>query len=74
MRRAVVTNSGFVRDTHVIQASYQFDNIKQVDADEMRTVYTATMISPVTVPCTITISDSTILIAGMDGQSIKIEY
>lgn len=74
MSRVVVTNSGFVRDAHVIQASYQFDNIKQVDSDDMRTVYTATMISPVTVPCTITISDNTILIAGMDGQSIKIEY
>lgn len=72
--RANVINDGFVCNGKLIQASYKFDNIAKLEENEHQTVYSAIMTSPLSLPCTIIIDNSSIMIKGINADVIKIHY
>lgn len=72
--RATVSNDGFVCNDKIIQASYKFDNISKIEENEHQTVYSAMMTSPLILPCTIIIDNSSIVIKGINADVIKIHY
>lgn len=73
-KRAILTKDGFMVLGKVIQASYIFTNIQKTDEDSERTVYSALMKVPFSMPCSVVITDDNITISALDGNNVHIKY
>lgn len=62
------------KDGQPIQKSYTFSNIKLVEETEFQTVYTAMMNNPVTIPCTVVITENSVNITMINGDRVNIKY